>query len=134
MIKPVLLIVDDDENHREILKMTIEEETDFRPVTASTGEQALRIVCRIRPTICILDYRLPDMSGLELYDRLQELVGEKELPALLVSASQLNIDTGSRPILIREKPFEIEVLILSLYQLLKPVLLTRVEKRANSAH
>jgi two-component system, NarL family, response regulator DevR len=62
-----LLIVDDHEMVREGLKAMLSAEPDFTIVgEASSAEQALDAVARLRPDVVLLDVRLPGASGIEV--------------------------------------------------------------------
>jgi two-component system, OmpR family, KDP operon response regulator KdpE len=70
-IRPVILVADDDPSIVKLLRMQLIEE-GFRPVTASTGEEAVQQAIDQRPDLVILDLMLPDISGLEVLNRLRE--------------------------------------------------------------
>ena len=74
-----ILLVDDNIADRHIIKRYLQRDHahSYAFVEAETGEYALS-QCHERPPDCILmDYNLPDMSGLEL---LEELAGKSERP------------------------------------------------------
>ncbi|MGV7004389.1 sigma-54-dependent transcriptional regulator [Desulfovibrio sp. QI0442] len=59
-----LLVVDDDHNHREMLRALLEE-WGYAPTGASSGEEALEL-CRERPfDLILMDVRMGGMSGIE---------------------------------------------------------------------
>ena len=58
-----LLVVDDDHNHREMLRALLEE-WGYAPTGAASGEEALEL-CRERPfDLILMDVRMPYMDGL----------------------------------------------------------------------
>jgi two-component system invasion response regulator UvrY len=69
MIK--ILLADDLEMVRFMLKGLCESEEDFRVVGAvETGEAAIELALRTKPDVAVLDIKLPGISGLEVARRL----------------------------------------------------------------
>ncbi len=67
MKQPIdIVIVDDHQMFREGIRSRIERESDMTVVgEAGTAEEAFDLVEQTKPTVLILDIRLPNMSGLE---------------------------------------------------------------------
>lgn len=66
-----ILLVDDDDEVREVLAETLEE-FGYRVIRAGSGEEALRCLERNdMPDMIITDVRMPGMSGLELAKRVR---------------------------------------------------------------
>lgn len=61
--KPGLLIVDDEEDQRSIVRQLAEFEGYERIWEAADGETAIAIVYEHRPHVVVLDYRMPRMNG-----------------------------------------------------------------------
>ena len=68
MIRTV--IVDDDRGMRLVARMLAEEEGFVVVGEAETGEDAVPLVSRLEPDLVILDYRLPDVDGVETARRM----------------------------------------------------------------
>lgn len=67
------LIVEDDFRVAELHEAFVGRVSGFSVVgTAGTGAEALEQVDRLRPDLALLDFYLPDLSGLELLRRLRE--------------------------------------------------------------
>ncbi|HXL35712.1 MAG TPA: response regulator [Ktedonobacteraceae bacterium] len=82
----VILIVEDDEDVGEFLVAAIQQETPYHPILVRDGFAAFKTVHDMKPDLFILDYQLPHINGIEVYDQLrarQELV---DVPALLMTA------------------------------------------------
>ena len=74
-----ILIVDDDDDVREILAETLEE-FGYRVIRAGSGEEALQCLDRQDgPDMIITDVRMPGMSGLELAQKVRAR-DERSLP------------------------------------------------------
>jgi len=88
MAEPLVMSVDDE---RGILRLVDAELSSqgFRVITATNGEDALRIAEEQRPDIAVLDIMMPGISGLEVMRRLRE---RGRMPIILVSAKNSNMD------------------------------------------
>lgn len=106
-----ILVVEDDEGVGEMLTLTLELETSYQPLLVSSGQEALRVVQAVRPTLLLLDYQLPDMTGIEVYDRLQAHKEFTMVPAIMISANIPHEELSKRRLIKLEKPFEIDVLV-----------------------
>jgi len=78
-----ILVVDDDENLRWIIKTQLED-LGYAVETAADGEEALALIERQPPALVLTDLKMPGLSGLELLDRLRS--GYPEVPAIIVTA------------------------------------------------
>jgi two-component system NarL family response regulator len=68
-----VLIVDDHRIVREGLTLIIERERDMRVVgAAATGEEALDLLQRLRPSVILMDLNLPGISGVETIRELRK--------------------------------------------------------------
>ena len=68
-----VLIVEDSPDQLDLIRIEFERAgRKFRPVFASTGEECLRLSAEGSFDAYILDYKLPDMSGVEVLRRLKE--------------------------------------------------------------
>src|SRR5713101_6952493 len=80
---PKLLVVDDEPNVLYSIEKTFRSDT-LDVIGAQTGAQAIELTKRMRPDLAILDVRLSDMSGLEVFDRIREI--DPRLPVIVVTA------------------------------------------------
>jgi UDP-3-O-[3-hydroxymyristoyl] N-acetylglucosamine deacetylase len=71
-MKPLVLIVDDEQGILTTLSHVLEDE-GFRTVTTRSGEEALALYRKRRPAAVFLDIWLPDLDGLETLKRLREM-------------------------------------------------------------
>lgn len=106
-----ILVIEDDYTIGRLLMDIINEETPYRAFLASHGEQALQFVRSLKPDLFLLDYQLPHMNGLELYDTLHAMKGFTEIPALFMSVDAPIKELEKRHVCLMRKPFEIEDLL-----------------------
>jgi two-component system, NarL family, response regulator NreC len=80
-----LILVDDHQVVRTGLRMLLENQTDLVIVgEASSGEEAIQLVDRLRPEVVIMDITLPDISGIEATRRLKASHPEIAVVALTI--------------------------------------------------
>ena len=80
---PKLLVVDDEPTVLYSITKAFRSDT-LEVLTAQTGRQALEMARKHQPDVVILDVRLSDMSGLEVFDRLREI--DARLPVIVITA------------------------------------------------
>ncbi|HYU76800.1 MAG TPA: response regulator [Ktedonobacteraceae bacterium] len=102
-----ILIVEDDANIAQFLQQLIEEETPYQTTVIDNGKTALEGAPDVHPCLLLLDYRLPGLNGLELYDRLQEQEETRALPAIMMSAALPTVELERRGIYQLRKPMDI---------------------------
>ena len=78
-----LLIVDDEPNIRLSLEESLASEK-LRVVTAPNAKAGIELVKLHRPDAVLLDVRLPDLSGLDAYDRIRE--NDSRIPVIMMTA------------------------------------------------
>jgi len=74
-LKPVVLLVDDEDTIRLFLEKTLKDE-GYEALTAATGEEALELTRSELPDLILLDLKLPDINGIEVLQRVKEEVPE----------------------------------------------------------
>jgi len=109
--KRLILIVEDDTDIGPVLLQAITALDRYQAVLVSEGVQALSLVEHITPELYLLDYHLPGLTGIDLYDRLQAQSGLEHVPAILMSADRLACEPAStRGIPYLKKPFKLTAL------------------------
>ena len=82
-----LLIVEDNEIERDSVKELLQHD-DIEIVTAGTGEAALKILHEQQIDCVVLDLRLPDISGLDVLNRLRD--DEVDVPVVVFTGKELS--------------------------------------------
>src|ERR1700723_3871949 len=81
-----VVLVDDHSIVREALKQTISNEKDIRILgEARNGQEAIQLVQNCRPHVVILDFILPDMTGLDVTKKLTQW--DPDLKILILTAA-----------------------------------------------
>lgn len=83
MAKIKLLLVDDHQIVRAGLRMLFQAEKDMEIVgEVSSGEEALKVVCQLKPDVVLMDVAMPGLSGIEATRRIKEAYPEVAVLAL----------------------------------------------------
>ena len=113
-----ILVVEDDENIGELIVEAFIQETPYQAMLATDGKQALKIVQNVKPNVLLLDNNLPDMKGIELFDRIQVEKELENVPVLLMSANVPVQEVKKRNLFCLNKPFELNDLLQTIENLL----------------
>lgn len=115
----VILVVEDEETISDFIVRLLEEETPHKAISVSNALQALEVVDVIKPDLFLLDYQIPGINGLELFDRLHAMQGLEAVPALMFSANVLpQKPLQQRGIAFLMKPFDLDDLLQMVERLL----------------
>ena len=79
-----ILVVEDDEDSREVLDIVLSHE-GFLVVTAAGGEEALASVAQERPDLILLDGRMPGMDGYEVAAKLKGDPATQDIPIIMIT-------------------------------------------------
>ena len=97
----------------------IGQETPYHALLVTTGREALSAVSSSRPGLLLLDYRLPGMNGIELYDRLQRMEEGRALPTIMMSATLPWHEIRQRDMVGMQKPFDIDDLLQTIEKMIQ---------------
>lgn len=84
-MKPLILIVEDEEPLAELLRYNLEKE-GFRSKVATTGEEALARLDVELPDLAIVDWMLPERSGIEVCRTIRVRQDTRTLPIIMLTA------------------------------------------------
>tara|TARA_B100000676_G_C17677453_1_gene629622 strand:- start:32 stop:727 length:696 start_codon:yes stop_codon:yes gene_type:complete len=84
-----ILIVEDDEVTREMLKKSLET-NNFKVVTAINGKDGLERVKKAKPALILLDLMMPEMDGFEFAETLRENKKWLDIPVVVITAKDLS--------------------------------------------
>lgn len=80
-----ILLVEDDDALSELFTYYLEEKA-FNVVTCADGEEVMDIIEATEPDLVLLDWMLPNVSGLELCRQIRLYKKTKQLPVILLTA------------------------------------------------
>ncbi len=114
----LIFIVEDDTIMEEFLVTAISDETPYQVIAVHNGYEALEAVKEIKPQLFILDYLLPGMNGLDLYDQLHAREEGAGTPTIMYSTVLPTKEVEKRHITALCKPFELDELLDTIEALL----------------
>ena len=103
-----ILVADDEPNQLELLTYNLVQ-ADFEVIRAEDGQQALDLIDEHRPDLAIIDWMMPQMSGIDVCRTLRARSETKRLPIIILSARgeegdrTLGLDIGADDYI--SKPF-----------------------------
>lgn len=83
---PTILIVDDEEDIRDLISMNLHREKDYTVIEAADGLEALTAAKEQSPDLIVLDLMLPGMDGLNVCKNLKEGTKTKSIPVIMLTA------------------------------------------------
>jgi CheY-like chemotaxis protein len=88
-----VLLVEDDSLNRMVIEDIIQfDQIEAKLTCVETGEEALACVCRLEPSLILLDLGLPGIDGLETTRRLKRLPKLQNVPIWAISAHAMKGD------------------------------------------
>ena len=119
-----VLIVDDEEAIREMIVIALEM-AGYKCLEAADARQAHSIVVDQKPSLVLLDWMMPDISGIELARRLKRDELTKEIPIIMLTAKGeedhkiQGLETGADDYIT--KPFSTRELVARLKAVLRRI-------------
>jgi two-component system phosphate regulon response regulator PhoB len=120
--RPTILVVEDEIPLLTLLRYNLEKQ-GFRVEEATDGQEALMRVAEGKPDLVLLDWMLPQLSGLEVCRQLRRRPATRDLPIIMVTArteqqdSVRALDTGADDYV--SKPFAMDGLLARIRALLR---------------
>lgn len=84
-----ILVIDDDENLRDTVGLMLEKE-GFRPILAADGKTGLEEALVVKPSLILVDLRMPGITGVEVCKRLR--ASGMQTPLIVLSAIGEEVD------------------------------------------
>lgn len=121
MNEKTILVADDESHILHVVSLKLRN-AGFRVMTASDGQEALEIAIAEHPDLLITDYHMPQLSGLELCQRLKQNPKTCSIPAIMLTARGYHLephDTEESGILkMISKPFSPRQLLSTVNEVL----------------
>ena len=83
--RSVILVADDDRDILDLLAFRLER-AGYEVVSASDGEEALRLAVDRKPDLAVLDVMMPKLDGYEVTRRMRADESTKRIPVILLTA------------------------------------------------
>lgn len=82
-----ILIIDDDDGLRAVIKLSLKTVAGWEVITAASGKEGLILAEKLQPDAILLDMILPEMNGQEIWQKLAENPATKQIPVIFLTAS-----------------------------------------------
>ena len=106
-----VLVVEDDPAIRELVADLLADE-GYAVLQAENGRQGLRLAREHAPSVIMVDQVLPEMTGLEVLERLHAQLATRHIPVILVSGLAQSLRDGDHQAdRVLSKPFDIDALL-----------------------
>jgi two-component system cell cycle response regulator DivK len=117
----LILVVEDNEQSRKLVRDVLKFK-GYEIIEAETGEDGVRLAQERRPSLVLMDIRLPGMDGIEALGRLRAAADTRSIPVLAMTASvmlehrQKIMDAGFDA--FHSKPINVKEFVAAVQQLL----------------
>ena len=86
-----ILVADDESHILSVVSLKLRN-AGFRVLTAADGQEALDLALQELPDLLITDYHMPQLSGLELCQRLKQEPTTRSMPAIMLTARGYHLE------------------------------------------
>jgi CheY-like chemotaxis protein len=87
-----ILIVDDDDDIRDVVQVSLEEFSGWKTIAAISGAEGLKIAQTECLDAILLDISMPDMDGFQMCQELQVNPKTRNIPVIVLTAKVLLSD------------------------------------------
>ena len=101
-MKRTILVIDDNEDIRDIARISIEVVGGWTLLEAASGLEGLAVAEREQPDAILLDYMMPELDGPATFAVLQENQSTRSIPVIFLTAKE-SFEGGAGTI---SKPFD----------------------------
>ena len=121
--KYLILVVDDSADNVAMLSLYLQQQ-GYRVVTASNGEDAIKVASQTKPSIILMDISMPTLDGLAATRRIRDDEALREIPVIAVTAfgtegfQRAAYDVGVSGYLV--KPIDLDRMCQLIARLLSP--------------
>jgi two-component system alkaline phosphatase synthesis response regulator PhoP len=137
MAKGTVLIVDDEEDIQELVKLSLQRE-GYEVLTVATGDNALVVARSRQPSLIILDLLLPGLAGLDVCKILKADPKTQAIPIIILSAKSeesdivAGLELGADDYIT--KPFSAKVLVARVRRALRKEAEQSLDRRVIRIH
>ena len=105
-----VLIIDDDDDIREVAALSLEATANWTVLTASSGKEGIKVAAVEKPDAILMDVMMPEMDGPTTFKKLQGNPETAGIPVVLLTAKVQGVDqkqfAGLGVAAILFKPFD----------------------------
>lgn len=117
------MIVDDEQDIRDVIRVSLEEFAGWQVTTAESGQDALSKSTTAAWDAILLDVSMPGMDGFSVFEQLQQNPATRSIPVVLLTAKVLPSDRRHFAAMgvagVISKPFNPVIIWQQIAQILK---------------
>ena len=87
-----ILIIDDEDDIREIAALSLESVAGWQVYTASSGAEGMRVAAAELPDAILMDVMMPAMDGPTTFREMQKMPNLAGIPVILLTAKVQGVD------------------------------------------
>ena len=111
--KKTILVMDDDLALQTVLEIALRD-AGYEVILANDGQEGIEKLTTLNPDLVISDIMMPQMDGVETFQRIKEQLQDKGIPIFIMTALTRKpwfADLEAEGAVIIQKPFEIDQLL-----------------------
>ena len=87
-----ILIIDDEDDIREVAALSLESVAGWQVYTASSGAEGMRVAAAELPDAILMDVMMPAMDGPTTFREMQKMPNLTGIPVILLTAKVQGVD------------------------------------------
>jgi CheY-like chemotaxis protein len=87
-----ILIIDDEDDIREVAALSLEAVAGWHVSTASSGMQGIEQATKLQPDAILMDVMMPGMDGPTTFRAMQQVTAIAHIPVVLLTAKVQGVD------------------------------------------
>ena len=87
-----ILIIDDEDDIREVAALSLEATAGWEVITASSGREGIETAAREKPEAILMDVMMPEMDGPTTFKQMQANSATAGIPVVLLTAKVQGVD------------------------------------------
>ena len=92
-----ILVIDDDQQIRELVELSLKITSGWRVIEATSGPHAVERLREQRPDAILLDFHMPEMNGLDTLALIRETPENRDIPVIAYTADPNALDKNNLP-------------------------------------
>ena len=87
-----ILIIDDEDDIREVAALSLEATADWTVYTACSGRDGIDVALEQKPEAILMDVMMPEMDGPTTFKQMQQIPAIAGIPVVLLTAKVQGVD------------------------------------------
>ncbi|MEM9804518.1 MAG: response regulator [Cyanobacteria bacterium P01_D01_bin.56] len=86
MKSKLILVIDDEEPIQKVVRLSLKLEANWEIICASSGLEGIELAKAHHPDAILLDVMMPEIDGINTFDRLSKKLETQDIPVILLTA------------------------------------------------